>query len=59
MKKIITAMADKYLNEKLKNEEFNVIGKDIQYIEWVFEQLEIKKEINVIIISTKLIKENN
>lgn len=58
MKKIITAMGDKYLNEKLKQEKFNVIGKDIQYIEGVFEQLEVQKDINVIIISTKLIKEN-
>jgi len=58
MKKIITAIGDKKLNEKLRQENFQVIGKDIQYIEGVFEQLEIVNDINLIIISNKLIKDN-
>ena len=58
MKKIITAIGDKYLNERLKEQNFEVLGKDIQYIEGVFEKLELQKDVNVIIISSKLIKEN-
>lgn len=58
MKKVITAIGNEYLNEKLKQEEIKVIGKDIQYIEGVLEQLEIQNDINIIIISTKLINEN-
>ena len=41
MKKIITAVNNPNLNEKLKNENYiEVIGKDIQYKEGILEFLE-------------------
>ena len=58
MKKIITAIGDKYLNERLKKENFKILGKDIQYLEGIFEQLEVQEDVDVIIISTKLVKDN-
>ena len=58
MKNVITAMGDKYLNDKLRKENIKVFGKDIQYLEGIFEQLEENKDVNLIIISSKLVKED-
>ena len=54
MKKIITAINNPVINEKLKNEKIEVIGKDIQYKEGILEILENNKEINFILINEKL-----
>ncbi|MEI3395655.1 MAG: hypothetical protein V8R82_08225 [Clostridia bacterium] len=54
MKKIITAINNPIINEKLKNEKIEVIGKDIQYKEGILEILENNKEINFILINEKL-----
>jgi len=55
MKKIITALAEPQLNNELKKEEdFIVIGKDIQYQEGVIEILETEKEVDFLIISEAL-----
>ena len=52
MKKIITAINNPELNEKLKKEKnFEIIGKDIQYKEAIIEILEKYKDIDLIIIS--------
>lgn len=53
--KVITAIGDEYLNSKLrKYEEYEVIGKDISYAEGILELLEVKKDINIIILSNKI-----
>ena len=54
MKKIITAINNPIINEKLKKEKIEVIGKDIQYKEGILEILENNKEINFILIDEKL-----
>lgn len=55
MIRIITAMNNPDLNEELKNEEIvEVIGKDIQYKEGIIEILENNKNIDYIIIDSKL-----
>ena len=60
MKKIITAVNNPNLNEKLKNENYiEVIGKDIQYKEGILEFLEKNKNIDLIIINEKLPGEIN
>lgn len=52
MKTIITAIGNKVLNERLKNEKrLEVIGNDIQYQEGIFEVLEKEKNINFLIVS--------
>lgn len=52
MKKIITAVGNPILNEKIKIEEnIEVIGNDIQYQEGIFEILEKEKNINYLILS--------
>ena len=58
MKKIITAIGEKKLNEALKKEKFEVLGKDIQYIEGIFEQLEVIPNVDTIIVSNKLFLDN-
>ena len=46
MKKVITALLNKTVNEKLKEyEEINVVMNDIQYKEGIIEALEINPEI--------------
>lgn len=56
--KVITAMGDPYLNEKLKEyKKYEVIGKDIQYQAGVIEMLEEIEEINILIISNQIIEE--
>lgn len=55
MKKIITAIDNPKLNEKLKKEKnINIIGKDIQYKEGIIELLEKNKEIDMLIISENI-----
>jgi len=55
MKKIITAINNPKLNEELKKENnFEIIGKDIQYKEAVLEILEKNNNIDLIILSEKI-----
>lgn len=55
MKKIITALLNKTVNEKLKEyEQINVVMNDIQYKEGIIEALEINPEIEYIILSELL-----
>lgn len=53
--KVITAIGDEYLNNELrKYNEYEVIGKDISYSDGILEILDVKKEINLIILSNKI-----
>lgn len=55
MKKILTAINNSALNEKLKKENIaEIIGRDIQYKEGIIEILEKNKNIDLIIISENL-----
>ena len=55
MKKVVTAIDNPNLNEKLKNENnIEIIGKDIQYKEAIIELLEKNKNIDMIIPYEKL-----
>lgn len=55
MKKIITALANPILNETLKkNEEIEIITKDISYQEGIFEVLEKEEKIDGILLSDSL-----
>lgn len=59
MKKIITALNNPKTNEELKKQsDFLVIGKDIQYLDGVFEILELNNEIDLLIISEQILGEN-
>ncbi len=56
MKKVITAMNDPFFNEKLRNiDKYEVIGKDIVYQDGIEEVLNIKKDIDLIILSDNLV----
>lgn len=58
MKKVITAIGNPILNEKLKNtKEYEVIGNDIQYKEGIIEILKEKENINFLILSSSLFEE--
>ena len=60
MKKEITAIGNVFLNEELnKKENYEVLLKDIQYQEGVIETLLEYKEIDLILISTDLLGDNN
>ena len=60
MKKIITAIDNPKLNEELRKEKnFKIIGKDILYKEAILEILEKNTDINIIIISEKILGEIN
>ena len=60
MKKIITALANPILNENLKKEkDFEILTKDIQYQEGIFDIMEEKNEIDYLILSEILPGENN
>ena len=60
MKKVITAINNPKLNEELKKENnFEIIGKDIQYKEAILEILEKNKNIDLIIISEQILGEIN
>ena len=53
--KVITAMGENFLNNELnKFPEYEVIGKDIIYREGILEILEVKNNINLIILSNKI-----
>lgn len=55
MIKIITALGNPNLNSELrKYDEFEVIGKDIQYKDGILETLEINSDVNYLIISEML-----
>lgn len=55
MKKIITALSNKTVNDKLKEyNEIQVMMNDIQYQEGIFETLEINQDIEFIILSELL-----
>lgn len=55
MKKIITAIGNNMLNEKLKElGKYEIVGNDISYKEGVIEFLEEKGDIDVLIISELL-----
>jgi cellulose biosynthesis protein BcsQ len=56
--KIITAIGNEYLNEKLKEiDDYEIIGKDIQYQEGIIDILEIEKNIDILILSNELPEE--
>ena len=60
MKKIITALGNPLLNNKLLEEkDFNILSKDIQYQDGIFEILQKENEINYLIISELLPGEND
>ena len=60
MKKIITALGNPLLNDKLsKEKEFKVLTKDIQYQDGIFEVLENNEQIDYIILSGILLGKNN
>lgn len=60
MKKILTALGNPILNEiLLNNKNFEILAKDIQYQEGIFEILEKSKEIDYLILSEILPGENN
>ena len=60
MKKIITALGNPLLNNKLLEEkDLNIISKDIQYQDGIFEILQKEDEINYLILSELLPGENN
>lgn len=52
MKKVITAIGNPILNNRLKNErEYNVIAPDIQYQEGILEIMQKIRDIDILIIS--------
>ncbi len=58
--KIITAIGIPEINERLKKENnFEVIGRDIQYQEGILEILEEREDIEGVIVSNNLIEEMN
>ena len=60
MKKVITALLNKTVNEKLKQyNEIKILINDIQYQEGIIEALEINNEIDFIILSELLPGEYN
>ena len=60
MKKIITAINNPKLNEELKKQNnFEIVCKDIQYKEAILEILEENKKIDIIIISEQILGEIN
>lgn len=59
MKKVITALSNKIVNDKLKEyEDIQIIMNDIQYQDGILEALEINTEIDYIILSELLPGEN-
>ena len=58
MKKIITALGNPLLNDKLKEEEdLKILTKDIQYQDGIFESLEKEHKIDYLILSEILLGE--
>ena len=59
MNKIVTAIGNKNINLKLKQEEkIEVIGEDIQYEDGILELLEKEININFLIISEEIVNKN-
>lgn len=59
MNKIVTAIGNKNINLKLKQEEkIKVIGEDIQYEDGILELLEKEININFLIISEEIVNKN-
>ena len=55
---IITAIGNTYINEKIKSiKKYNVIARDIQYQDGILEILNINKNIQILLISTKILEE--
>ncbi|MCI9275104.1 MAG: hypothetical protein HFJ24_03625, partial [Clostridia bacterium] len=55
MKKVITALLNQTVNQKLKQyNEIEIKINDIQYQEGILEYLEINKDVNFIILSELL-----
>ena len=60
MKKIITALGNPLLNNKLnENDNFEIVVKDIQYQDGIFEILHKEENIDYLILSELLPGENN
>ncbi len=58
MKKIITAIGNEKIKDNINNKDnIKVLNKDIQYIEGIFEFLELNSEIDYLIISNKIVQE--
>ena len=56
--KVITALGNPIINEKLKEyDKYEIIGKDIQYEEGIFEILEENNNIDILLVSNNLPKE--
>ena len=59
MKKIITALGNQNLSEKIKKyKNIEILTKDIQYQEGIFEVLEKEKNIDFLILSENLLGKN-
>ena len=59
MKKVITALSNPVLNDKLREEnEFKILSKDIQYQDGIFEILEKYEDVDYLILSQILLGEN-
>lgn len=59
MKKIITALGNPNLSEKIKKyKNIEILTKDIQYQEGIFEVLEKEKNIDFLILSENLLGKN-
>ena len=55
MIKIVTALGNPCLNTELnKYDDFEIIGKDIQYKDGIIEILELNNDVNYVIISEML-----
>ena len=55
---LITAIGNQYINERIKNiEKCNVFLKDIQYPEGILEILHIHQNIEILLISTSVLRE--
>ena len=55
MKKVITAIGNNILNENLRKiNKYEIIGKDIQYKEGILEFLQLKNDVDVLILSELL-----
>ena len=59
MKKILTAINNPIVYEKIKKEEVELINEDIQYAEGILEILEKRAEVDFILISEKIPREIN
>ena len=56
--KVITALGNPIINEKLKEyDKYEIVGKDIQYEEGIFEILEENNNIDILLVSNNLPEE--